>query len=148
MPTEQSNVDLEARQYAPATERNRKPILAVLQEVLPASGTVLEIASGTGEHATFFAPQLRHLYWQPSEMNTLLINSIRAWAAALPTPNLLTPIALDVSKQPWPVESQLVESQLEQPVLPAPITAIVNINMIHISPWESCEQLMAGAGAY
>jgi len=137
--TEEPSPQPEARQYAPATERNREPILTVLQEVLPTNGTVLEIASGTGEHATFFASRLSHLHWQPSEMNPALISSIKAWAIALPIPNLLTPLALDVSDQPWPVEDRAKNLST------TPITAIVNINMIHISPWQSCEYLMAGA---
>ncbi|MEL6469532.1 MAG: DUF938 domain-containing protein [Cyanobacteria bacterium J06623_4] len=117
--------------YAPATERNRQPILNVLQQVLPASGTVLEIASGTGEHAVFFAPRLSHLQWLPSEPQDTMRESIQAWREALPAPNLLAPLALDVSERPWPVER--------------PIAAIVNINMIHISAWRACEDLMGGA---
>ncbi|MEL6940843.1 MAG: DUF938 domain-containing protein [Cyanobacteria bacterium J06598_1] len=127
----------DARQYAPATERNRQPILTVLQAVLPPHGTVLEIASGTGKHATFFAPQLTHLQWLPSEQEENRRESIQAWRKALPADNLLPPIALDVSHRPWPVEAN--------PTPAEPITAIVNINMIHISPWAMCEHLMAGA---
>lgn len=131
----------EARQYAPATERNRQPILSILQQVLPAQGTVLEIASGTGEHATFFAPRLgppiSQLDWLPSEVNADRIESIKAWRAALPAENLQPPIVLDVAQQSWPVEGGTVLKQ--------PISAIVNINMIHISPWQACEQLILGA---
>ena len=126
------------RQYAPATERNRQPILEILQQMLPAQGTVLEIASGTGEHATFFAPRLSHLAWLPSEISQARIHSIEAWRAALPAKNLHPPIALDVSQQPWPIAELNKTAQ-------TPITAIVNINMIHISPWQACEHLMAGA---
>lgn len=146
MHTEKSAPQPDARQYAPATERNREAILAVLQKVLPTSGKVLEIASGTGEHAVFLASQLRHLHWQPSETNALSIDSIQAWATALPTPNLLAPIPLDVNVLPWPVE-QPAERPASAPAHPldVAIAAIVNINMIHISPWESCHQLMAGA---
>ncbi|MGD1895467.1 MAG: DUF938 domain-containing protein [Phormidesmis sp.] len=128
---------LEARQYAPATERNRQPILAVLQQVLPPAGSVLEIASGTGEHATFFAPRLPHLRWIPTEREATSRASIQAWQTALPSDNLQPPLALDVSQTPWPVEAN-------QPTA-TPITAIVNINMVHISPWEMCEHLMSGA---
>lgn len=130
---------LDARQYAPATERNRQPILDVLRQVLPATGTVLEISSGTGEHITFFAPRLPHLQWIASEPDELSRKSIQAWGAALPAENFcLPPLALDVSRQPWPVERPI-------PGLKLPITAIVNINMIHISAWEMCQHLMAGA---
>lgn len=128
----------DSRRYAPATERNRQPILEVLQRVLPESGTVLEIASGTGEHATFFAPRLAPLYWLPSEPDAESRASVTAWVKALPSENLLIPLALDVSQRPWPVEAMDFD-------LAKPITAIVNINMLHISAWEMCEHLMAGA---
>ncbi|MGB3297223.1 MAG: DUF938 domain-containing protein [Phormidesmis sp.] len=123
---------IDFRQYAPATERNRQPILDVLKRTLPAEGTVLEISSGTGEHITFFAPRLSHLQWLPSEPQPLSRKSIQSWGEALPSHNLLLPpLDLDVSAQPWPT----VEN----------ISAIININMIHIAPWEMCEHLMAGA---
>lgn len=131
----------DSRQYAPATERNRQPILTVLQQVLPEQGTVLEISSGTGEHITFFAPRLSHLQWLPSEPQPQGRQSIQAWGEALPAENLqLPPLDLDVSVRPWPVETAAVKGQLSQP-----ITAIVNINMIHICEWEMCTHLMAGA---
>jgi hypothetical protein len=122
------------RQYSPAAERNRQPILAVLEQVLPAAGTVLEISSGTGEHITFFASRLSHLQWLPSEPQPLARQSIQAWGEALKAENLrLPPLDLDVSVQPWPVQEES-------------ICAIVNINMLHIVPWELCSMLMAGAG--
>ena len=128
----------DARQYAPATQRNRQPILDVLRQVLPATGAVLEVSSGTGEHITFFAPRLSHLQWIASEPDPLSRKSIQAWGEALPAKNLwLPPLALDVSDSPWPVERPI-------PGL-GPVTAIVNINMIHISAWEMCRHLMAGA---
>lgn len=144
------------RRYAPATERNRQPILTVLQRVLPQpgtvlAGTVLEIASGTGEHAVFFAPRLSHLYWLPSEPDAASRASVAAWAKALPSKNLLAPLALDVSQQPWPVEVAGFKPSGLDPAEPVtepatePITAIVNINMLHISAWEMCQHLMAGA---
>lgn len=128
----------DSRQYAPATDRNRQPILSVLQQILPDSGTVLEIASGTGEHAAFFAPRLSSLRWLPTEREALLRKSIQAWGESIAAQNLmLPPLALDVSDRPWPVENSVA--------VDPPITAIVNINMIHISAWEMCEHLMAGA---
>ena len=125
------------RQREPAAERNRKAILEVLKEVLPPSGTVLEVSSGTGQHAAFFAPDLTPLRWQPSEFERALIGSIEAWGERVPLANLLPPLLLDASASVWPVE--------EAPPDPA-ITAIVNINMIHIAPWEACLGLLAGAG--
>lgn len=125
------------RQFAPATQRNREPILQVLQSVLPTTGTVLEIASGTGEHAVTFAPQFPDLVWQPSDLQTIALESITAWQAHTPAPNLRAPLQLDVCKPSWP---ELVQAQ----DLPA-IAAIVNINMIHISPWSACVGLLEGA---
>ncbi len=126
------------RQFAPATERNRDPILAVLKRVLPPTGTVLEIASGTGQHAAYFAPRLQPLQWLPSDPNPMLRESIAAWGEEVPGDNLLTPIALDASTEPWPVETDAKLNSLE-------ITAVVNINMIHISPWSAGLGLLAGA---
>jgi hypothetical protein len=128
---------LDARQYAPATLRNREAILAVLQAVLPPGGTVLEISSGTGEHAVFFSPHLQPRQWLPSDPNPIAVASIAAWRSQMPSENLLPPLALDVRDRPWIVESM---------TLSEPIRAIVNINMIHIAPWSACLELMAGAG--
>jgi Protein of unknown function (DUF938) len=135
---------LDARQFAPATERNREPILAVLQQVLPASGLILEIASGTGEHASFFAPQLAPRYWLPSDANADALASIQAWQQLTPSKYLLSPIVLEVSQSDWP---QTVRESKAFLGIDAPLTAIVNINMIHISPWSATLGLMAGAGA-
>lgn len=126
------------KQHAPATARNREPILAVLARWLPATGTVLEIASGTGEHAAFFAPRLAGaglagagLIWQPSDRDPSALASIAAWVAEAGAPNLRPPLRLDVREQPWPVEQA---------------AAVFSANMIHISPWDCCLGLMAGAG--
>jgi Protein of unknown function (DUF938) len=121
----------DARLYASATQRNRDPILEVLKQVLPPSGTILEIASGTGEHAIYFAPRLSQRQWQPSDPNPQLRASITAWTAQSTIDNLHPPLDLDVTAPTWSVDK--------------PITAIVNINMIHISPWSACLGLMAGA---
>ena len=125
----------DGRLYAPATERNREPILEVLERVLPNPGIVLEIASGTGEHASFFAPKLAPRRWWPSDIGAPMIKSIAAWQRATNARYLLPPIELDVREQPWPVEADQKRS----------IDAIVNINMIHIAPWKACESLIAGA---
>lgn len=123
----------DARQYAPATERNREAILEVLLEVLPPTGTVLEVSSGTGEHAVFFAPRLTPRHWLPTDPNPLAIASINAWRSYTKAENLYPPIVLDAC-QP---NCELGDVE--------PISAIVNINMIHIAPWEACLGLMAGA---
>ena len=118
-----------ARQSAPATARNRQPILEVMRRVLPGEGLVLEIASGTGEHAAFFSAHFPELVWQPSDVSASALASIEAWRKE-GSAQLRPPLRLDVRDDPWPVESA---------------QAIVNINMIHISPWEACLGLMEGA---
>lgn len=110
------------RRHAPATERNREPILAILREVLPATGTVLEVASGTGEHAIHFARALPKLIWRPSDPDPGAIASIRAWAENARLPNLRPPQLLDASATEWPIDTA---------------DAILCINMVHISPWEA-----------
>jgi len=127
----------DARQYAAATERNREPILSVLRQALPSEGTVLEIASGTGQHAAYFAPRLAPHYWLPSDPQPQLRASIAAWRDVTKTPYLLPPIAIDAASPPWELSLS--------PEVP-PVTAIVNINMIHISPWAAGLGLLAGAG--
>jgi Protein of unknown function (DUF938) len=136
----------DARQSAPATERNREPILNVLQQVLPPTGTILEISSGTGEHAVFFAPQLHPRKWLPSDPNPQARASIAAWRAECPVETLYPPIALDVHEPIWGVEAEPRPEALQDIDFNRdPITAIVNINMIHIAPWSACLGLMAGA---
>ena len=144
-----------ARQHAPATQRNRRPILDVLRRHLLTPGIVLEIASGTGEHACFFANHLPHCQWLPSDTNELSLRSIEAWRSQIALPNLYPPILLDVTTSPWTVEQENV-SIASTPLAPdtsvttthicTHLQAIVNINMIHISPWSACEGLFAGAG--
>lgn len=134
---------LNARQYAPATQRNREPILEVLQILLPI-GTVLEVSSGTGEHAIFFAPRLYPRKWIPSDPNPVARASIAAWREHCPADNLYPPIALDASDPVWIVEQEIPEP-LPLDFKPDSIVAIVNINMIHIAPWSAYLGLIAGA---
>jgi Protein of unknown function (DUF938) len=133
----------DARQYAPATERNRDAILAVLLKILPSAGTVLEISSGTGEHAAYFAPRLAPRRWLPSDLNLEARASIAAWQQATSADYLHPPIALDASDDRWLVETPSAAEELGLEAYP--IGAIVNINMIHIAPWSACLGLMAGA---
>jgi Protein of unknown function (DUF938) len=133
---------LDLRRYAPATERNREPILAVLQQVLPPTGTILEISSGTGEHGIFMAPLLAPRDWLPSDPNPDARASIAAWQKFAPCDNIYPPIDLDASSAEWSIESGSVTiGDLTQ----QPITAIVNINMIHIAPKSAYLGLFAGA---
>lgn len=122
--------------HAPATTRNREPILAVLRKELPSTGTVLEIGSGTGEHAVYFAPRLQPRPWLPSDVDPDALDSIIAWQDEQPAPNLLPPILLDARETRWPIECR--------PGKPD-IAAIVSINMIHIAPWSASLGLLAGA---
>ncbi len=129
---------LDLRRYAPATERNREAILAVLRQVLPPTGTILEISSGTGEHSICFTPQLPQHDWLPSGINPEARASIAAWQKYAHLDGLYPPIAIDASSPHWLVESDGYD-------LKQPITAIVNINMIHIAPKSACLGLFAGA---
>jgi hypothetical protein len=122
------------RRYAPATERNREPIIEILRQVLPPTGTVLEISSGTGEHCTFFAPKLAPLFWLPSDPNPDARESIVAWQQYEPCNRIHPPIDLDASDSNWSISPNYL-----------PITAIVNINMIHIAPRSAYLGLIAGA---
>ena len=117
---------------SPATARNRDPILAVLRSRLPAQGFVLEIAAGAGEHAVYNAAALPGLLWQPTDPDPDARASIAAWRKHVGTPNLLPPLPLNAAEpDSWPVSRA---------------DAIVNINMIHISPWAAAKGLMTGAG--
>jgi SAM-dependent methyltransferase len=124
-------MDFDDRRSAPATQRNRDPILGVLRPLLPDAGLVLEIASGTGEHAIHFARHFPALRWQPSDPSPEARASIAAWTAAEGLANLLPPLDLDAASEAWPI---------------AHADAVLCINMIHISPWEATEGLMRGAG--
>jgi SAM-dependent methyltransferase len=123
---------MDARETAPAAERNKQPILEVLARVLPPRGRVLEIGSGTGQHVAHFAAALPGLTFQPSEMDVERHASIEAWAAAGHLSNVMPPLAIDVTRRPWPVSVA---------------DAVVCINVIHIAPWDATVALMAGAGA-
>lgn len=118
------------KRFAPAVERNREPIAAVLTEELPAEGVVLEVASGTGEHAVHFARTYPHLTWQPSDPDPEALASIAAWRAEEGLANLREPLLLDAAAADWPV---------------AAADAVLCINMIHISPLAATEGLLAGA---
>jgi hypothetical protein len=118
------------KRHAPATGRNREPIAAVLTEELPRTGLVLEVASGTGEHAVHFARTFPDLRWQPSDPDPEARASIEAWREEAALPNLLPPLALDATGADWPIERA---------------DAVLCINMVHISPVAATEGLLAGA---
>lgn len=118
------------KRHAPATQRNREPILAVLRDVLADSAHVLEIASGSGEHAVYFARALPGVTWQPTDAEEGALRSIDAWRTDAHAHNVKPALLLDASNPPWPVPM---------------VDAIVCINMVHISPWSATLGLMKGA---
>ena len=118
------------RRSAPAALRNRDPIANVLRNWLPASGLVLEIASGTGEHAVHFAQAFPGLDWQPSDIHPAALSSIGAWRDQANLPNLREPIVVDAGAPDWPIDRA---------------DAVLSINMVHISPWASALGLIDGA---
>jgi SAM-dependent methyltransferase len=121
------------KQCWPAPERNKHAILALLARVLPARGELLEVASGSGQHAVHFARELPALTLQPSDMDPENLASIRAWVREVQLPNLREPLALDVLADDWGVGS---------------VDALFNANMIHIAPWECCLALLRGAARH
>jgi SAM-dependent methyltransferase len=121
----------DARRHSAAAERNRGPILEVLQRVLPPRGRALEVAAGTGQHALHFAAGLPGWTWCPSDPDPSALASIAAWAADATLPNMRPPVELDVLAMPWAVQG--------------PFDAIFCANMLHISPWATCAALMQGA---
>src|ERR1700733_5072636 len=120
---------MDRRLFSPATARNRAPILAVMQRVFPAEGRVLEIASGSGEHAMCMARAMPGLAWQPSDPDAEARASIADWIAHERLANVMGPLDIDVRGSDWGVAG--------------PFDAVVAINMIHYSPWESTAALFA-----
>jgi SAM-dependent methyltransferase len=130
MRNEPLGVSTDDRLVSPSAERNKGPIADLLKRVLPDHGTVLEISSGTGQHAVHFAREMPDLVWQPSERDEPSLQSIERWMAAENLPNILAPLRIDVTELPWPVGDA---------------AAIVCLNMIHIAPWSAAEGLIQGA---
>lgn len=125
-----SQPEADARRFAPATSRNRAPLLEVLRDILPKAGLVLEVASGTGEHAVHVAGAMPGLEWQPSDPSEEARASIDAWASGHGT--IRPALALDASAWPWPIGRA---------------DAVLCVNMIHIAPWTACLGLLHGAMA-
>ena len=118
------------RRSAPAALRNREPIAEVLRDWLPPAGLVLEIASGTGEHAMYFAERFPELQWQPSDLHPDALGSIAAWRQQTGLGNVRDPVCLDAAAPYWPIDHA---------------EAVLSINMVHISPWASALGLIEGA---
>jgi hypothetical protein len=128
-----NSMNTDARKHSPAAERNRAPLLAELQRLLPPRGSALEIASGTGQHAACFAAALPAWRWQPSDGDPRSAASIAAWCEGLA--NVPPPLQLDVLANVWPG-------------VPAHVDAIFCANLLHIAPWATCAALMRGAARH
>ena len=131
---EQRGVSADQRMFSPSAARNSAPILGVLERVLPATGVVLEIGCGTGEHAVCFAKAMPNLIWQPSDTDTNSRASTASWIKFVGLKNVPAPLDINVCSTLWGVEET------------APLDAIVSINMVHIAPWAASLGLFAGAG--
>lgn len=118
------------RLHSPAAERNRGPLLEVLARELPARGNLLEIASGPGQHAVFFAAAFPDLVWQPSDPRDEALASIAAYSGDAGLSNLRSPLNLDVEAWPWPI---------------ATADAMLTVNLLHVAPWSATEALFSGA---
>ncbi len=127
---------MDPRLSSPAARRNRDPILEVLRRVLPAEGTVLEVAGGSGEHAVWFAARLTGLVFQPSDPEPVNRASIAAWSAHARLGNVRAPLALDVTGEDWGVPPEIAHR----------LVAILCLNMVHIAPWQATLGLLRGAG--
>lgn len=122
-----------ARRSAPAALRNREPIADVLKDWLPSEGTVLEIASGTGEHVTYFAERFPSLEWQPSDVHPDALASIAAWRELAHLANVRPPLVIDAAHPDWPMQTG------------SGLAAVLCINMVHISPWRAALGLLDGS---
>ena len=126
-------MNTDARRHSPAAERNRDPILAELQRLLPPRGLMLEIASGSGQHAAHFAAALPGWRWLPSDGDARSLASIDAWCEG--QVNVLPAVHLDVLQREWPG-------------VPARVDAVFCANLLHIAPWATCAALMRGAARH
>jgi SAM-dependent methyltransferase len=120
----------DGRWFTGSVERNKDPILNLLKRVLPQTGLILEIGSGTGQHVAHFAKALPELTWQPSDPDHELRQSIRSWTKSESLDNVRAPIDLEVCRLPWP----LMRAH-----------AVLCVNMIHVAPWAATHALFSGA---
>lgn len=142
------------RRSAPAALRNREPIADVLDEWLPAAGLVVEIASGTGEHIVHFAERFPALEWQPSDVHQQALVSIAAWRESTALPNVRAPIIIDAASRLWPIDRADAVLSIDTPsdsCEPSRVaendglSAVLCINMVHISPWGASLGLLNGS---
>jgi Protein of unknown function (DUF938) len=143
-----------ARRSAPAALRNREPIADVLEEWLPGEGMVLELASGTGEHVVYFAERFGKLEWQPSDIHPDALASIAAWRDETKLPNVRAPLVIDAASPDWPIgqADAVLSIKMHSDSCEGSKTArksgfdvVLNLNMVHISPWSAAIGLITGA---
>ena len=136
-----------ALRSAPAALRNREPIAEVLGEWLPKRGIVLELASGTGEHALYFAERFPTLEWQPSDLDPDALASIEAWRNASELTNILPPLVIDASSPDWPLSINVSSGSCEpsRSAENGGFSAVLCVNMVHISPWSASLGLLEGS---
>jgi hypothetical protein len=127
------------KHHSPAAERNGQPILEALQQVLPAHGVALEVASGTGQHVALFARNMPGWTWHPSDATPDGFGSIEAWCADAGRGKVRAPVVLDVLAPHWPGQGEAFEE---------PFDAIFCANLLHIAPWTACAGLMCGAARH
>ena len=127
--------------FSPSAEQNKRPILDKLRQLLPTQGAALEIASGTGQHATWFASHLPGLTWQPSDVHAASLDSMASYTAQAGLGNVLAPILLDVCAEPW--------FEADQNASQTPLFELIFCaNMLHISPRETVAALMRGSARH
>lgn len=128
--------------HSPAADRNKQPILEALTRILGEQGTALEIASGTGQHAAWFAATMTHWVWQPTDADARMLPAIASRVAEAALPNLRPPLLLDVMAPQWALQGAASAEEEKK------FDAIYCANMLHIAPWTTCAALMQGAARH
>ncbi|MDQ0568822.1 SAM-dependent methyltransferase [Variovorax paradoxus] len=129
--------------HSPAADRNKQPILDALLRILGARGAALEIASGTGQHAAWFAAAMPQWTWQPTDADARMLPALASRVAEIALPNLRPPLLLDVMAPQWPSQGPAFSQKAEDK-----FDAIYCANMLHIAPWATCAALMQGAARH
>lgn len=129
--------------FSPAADRNKQAILEVMQRVLPSGGRMLEVASGTGQHAAWLGANMPGWEWQPTEVNSAALPTIAAWARQIGATNIKAPCLLDVAEARWPANDETRARDFG-----LPFDAIYSANLLHIAPWSACLGLLAGAARH
>ena len=129
--------------FSPAADRNKQAILEVMQRVLPSGGRMLEVASGTGQHAAWLGANLPGWEWQPTEVNRTALPSIAAWARQVGATNVKPPCLLNAADPHWPADDETLANDFG-----LPFDAIYCANLLHIAPWGASLGLLAGAARH